>query len=83
MGRELHLAVAPFFVADPAAPRLDPRPGPNGPSSPMTLAEVQRLATIREAVALETEALQRLHKIDIAATSLDQLVQDYDAKRQA
>jgi riboflavin-specific deaminase-like protein len=40
---ELHLSVAPFFVADPAAPRLDPRPGPNGPSSPMTLAEVQRL----------------------------------------
>jgi 5-amino-6-(5-phosphoribosylamino)uracil reductase len=37
---ELHLATAPFFVADPAAPRLDlqsPLPGP------MTLAEVQRL----------------------------------------
>jgi riboflavin-specific deaminase-like protein len=45
---ELHLAVAPFFVADPAAPRLNvPRlnvpPNPNGPSSPMTLAEVRRL----------------------------------------
>ena len=36
---ELHLAVAPFFVANPAAPRFSPsRPGP-----PMTLAEVQRL----------------------------------------
>jgi 5-amino-6-(5-phosphoribosylamino)uracil reductase len=36
---ELHLAVAPFFVADPAAPRFSPsRPGP-----PMTLAGVQRL----------------------------------------
>jgi riboflavin-specific deaminase-like protein len=42
---ELHLAVAPFFVADPAAPRLNlPSPAnPNGPGSPMTLAEVQRL----------------------------------------
>jgi riboflavin-specific deaminase-like protein len=52
---ELHLAVAPFFVADPAAPRLNVPPNPNvlpnlnlpsnpnGPNNPMTLAEVQRL----------------------------------------
>jgi riboflavin-specific deaminase-like protein len=42
---ELHLAVAPFFVADPAAPRLNlPGPAnPNGPDRPMTLAEVRRL----------------------------------------
>jgi riboflavin-specific deaminase-like protein len=40
---ELDLAVAPFFVADPAAPRFDPRSGPNGPGSPMTLTEVRRL----------------------------------------
>jgi riboflavin-specific deaminase-like protein len=42
---ELHLATASFFVADPAAPRLDlaPRPNPNGPARPMTLAEVRRL----------------------------------------
>ncbi len=45
---ELHLAIAPFFVADPAAPRLnvprsDPTHGPDGPEHPMTLAEVQRL----------------------------------------
>jgi riboflavin-specific deaminase-like protein len=40
---ELDLAVAPFFVADPAAPRFDPRSGPNGPGRPMTLAEVRRL----------------------------------------
>jgi riboflavin-specific deaminase-like protein len=40
---ELHLAVAPFFVADPAAPRLNVPPNPDGPSSPMTLAEVRRL----------------------------------------
>jgi riboflavin-specific deaminase-like protein len=37
---ELHLAIAPFFVADPAAPRLSPRAAPGGR---MTLAEVQRL----------------------------------------
>lgn len=47
------------------------------------IAEVQRLMTIREAVALESEGLQRLHKIDIAATALDQLVQEYDSKKQA
>ena len=41
---ELTLAVAPFFVADPAAPRLDlPRPGPDGP---MTLAETRRTGEI-------------------------------------
>ena len=47
------------------------------------IAEVQGLATIREAVALESEELRRLHKIDIAATALDQLVREYDSKRQA
>jgi colicin import membrane protein len=47
------------------------------------IAEVQRLATIREAVALERVELERLHKIDIAATALDQLVQDYDSKSRA
>jgi riboflavin-specific deaminase-like protein len=40
---ELHLAVAPFFVADPAAPRLNVPPNPSGPDRPMTLADVQRL----------------------------------------
>jgi riboflavin-specific deaminase-like protein len=40
---ELHLAIAPFFVADPAAPRLDLPPNPHTPGNPMTLAEVQRL----------------------------------------
>jgi 5-amino-6-(5-phosphoribosylamino)uracil reductase len=49
---ELHLAIAPFFVADPMAPRLnlppsDPAPAsparPNGPSTPMTLAEARRV----------------------------------------
>jgi colicin import membrane protein len=39
--------------------------------------EVNRLASVREAVDLEQKELQRLHKIDIGATALDQLVQDY------
>jgi riboflavin-specific deaminase-like protein len=52
---ELHLAVAPFFVADPAAPRLNlPRlnlppadpASPNGPSNPMTLAEARRVEEV-------------------------------------
>ncbi len=57
---ELHLAVAPFFVADPAAPRLNlPRPAPaSAPrlnltrpalpntTSPMTLAGVSRVGEI-------------------------------------
>src|SRR5262249_15274042 len=46
------------------------------------IAEVQRLATIREAVALETAELARLHKIDVTATAVDQVVQEYDSKRQ-
>ena len=42
--------------------------------------EVSRLATLRSAVELERKELERLHKIDVAATALDQLVQEY-AKR--
>jgi colicin import membrane protein len=44
--------------------------------------EVELLASVREAVALEQQELERLHKIDIAATSLDQLVQDYGQEKQ-
>jgi 5-amino-6-(5-phosphoribosylamino)uracil reductase len=59
---ELHLAIAPFFVADPAAPRLNvpglnvqglslPCPAgdlanPNRPGNPMTLAETRRVGDI-------------------------------------
>jgi len=41
---ELNLAVAPFFVADPAAPRLD-LPGPAA-GGPMTLAETRRVGEV-------------------------------------
>jgi len=44
--------------------------------------EVQLLATVREAVALERRELERLHKIDVAATALDQLVQDYAREKE-
>jgi myosin heavy subunit len=45
-------------------------------------AEVQMLASVREAVALERSELERLHKIDVAATALDQLVQDYAREKE-
>jgi colicin import membrane protein len=44
--------------------------------------EVQLLASVREAVELERKELDRLHKIDVAATALDQLVQDYGRQKQ-
>jgi 5-amino-6-(5-phosphoribosylamino)uracil reductase len=44
---ELQLAVAPFFVGDPAAPRFV-RPGvfPQGPAHPMRLAETTRIGDV-------------------------------------
>lgn len=44
--------------------------------------ETQLLASVREAVALERKELDRLHKIDVAATALDQMVQDYALQKQ-
>jgi len=46
------------------------------------VAEVERLNSIREAVGLETRELERLHKIDIAATAIDHLAQDYQLQKQ-
>ena len=43
--------------------------------------EVQLLASVREAVELERQELERLHQIDVAATALDQLVQDYGRQK--
>jgi len=45
-------------------------------------AEVQLLASVREAVELERRELERLHKIDVAATTLDQMVEDYARDKQ-
>ncbi len=44
--------------------------------------EVNLLASVREAVALERKDLERLHKIDVAATAIDQLVEDYARRKQ-
>ena len=46
------------------------------------VSEVERLTSIREAVALRTKELERLHKIDIAATAIDHLVLDYQSQKQ-
>jgi hypothetical protein len=46
------------------------------------LAEVERLNSVREAVTVHTKELERLHKIDIAATAIDHLVQDYESQKQ-
>jgi colicin import membrane protein len=44
--------------------------------------EVRLLSTVREAVALERAELERLHKIDVAATALDNLVQEYAREKE-
>jgi hypothetical protein len=44
--------------------------------------EVDLLARVREAVQLERQELERLHRIDVAATSMDQMVQDYERERE-
>ena len=54
-----------------------------GELSSRLVAEVERLATLREAVALEEHQLQRLHNVDVVAAAVDQLVQEYEAKKQA
>lgn len=44
---ELRLAVAPFFVADPAAPRFAlPAPYPHTAANPMTLTSVRRVGNV-------------------------------------
>lgn len=44
--------------------------------------EVELLSSVRDAVTLERRELERLHKIDVAATALDQMVQDYAHQKQ-
>ena len=44
-------------------------------------AEVGLLCSLKEAVTLESKDLQRLHGIDIATTSIDQLLADYHEKK--
>jgi DNA polymerase III epsilon subunit-like protein len=44
--------------------------------------EVNRLAAVRAAVEIERNELERLHKIDVAATALDQMVQHYAREKE-
>jgi DNA repair exonuclease SbcCD ATPase subunit len=44
--------------------------------------EVDRLAAVREAAAIERKEIERLHKIDVSATALDELVRDYAAQKE-
>jgi hypothetical protein len=44
--------------------------------------EVDRLGAVREAVALDRAEIERLHKMDVAATALDQLVQEHARERE-
>jgi colicin import membrane protein len=53
-----------------------------GGLSEKLVQEVNLLASVREAVEIERKELERLHKIDVAATALDQLVQDYAREKQ-
>src|SRR4030042_134456 len=45
------------------------------------IAEVENLNNVREAAALEAKELERLHKIDIAATALDQMIEEYRTEK--
>jgi colicin import membrane protein len=45
--------------------------------------QVEELADVREAVAIERRELQRLHKIDIAATALDQMIEEQARSKEA
>lgn len=47
------------------------------------VAEANLLTSLREAVAWEKKEIERLHKIDIAASSLDHLIEEYGQKKQA
>jgi hypothetical protein len=44
------------------------------------MADVNLLAKIREAIHLEKQELDRLHKIDVSLLAVDQLVEDYHAQ---
>ncbi len=46
------------------------------PSAASLVEEIERLATIRQAVAAERTELERLHNIDVAASALDQMIHD-------
>jgi hypothetical protein len=50
--------------------------------SQQLIGEVSLLNSLKEAVALERRELEELHKVDLAATALDQLVQDHRTRKE-
>ncbi len=52
-----------------------------GSVSEKLVEEVNRLTTLRSAVELERMELERLHKIDVASTALDQLVEEHERRK--
>jgi hypothetical protein len=50
--------------------------------SRMLVEEVDRLATVREAATIAQKELERLHKLDVAATALDEMVRDYAVQKE-
>ena len=53
-----------------------------GSVSEQLMAQVHQLEVLREAAALEREEIARIHRIDVAATALDQLVAEHQARRE-
>ena len=47
------------------------------------MTEVNLLAKVREAIHLEKQELDRLHKIDVSLLAVDQLVEDYQSQKMA
>lgn len=47
------------------------------------ISEVNLLSNLRQAVAIETRELEKLHKLDVAQTALDQLIEEYSQQKEA
>lgn len=52
-----------------------------GNLSEKLVSEVHLLHQVKSAIAIENEHLQKLHKIDVTAAALDQLIEDYQQKK--
>ncbi len=46
------------------------------------ISEVNLLSNLRQAVAIETRELEKLHKLDVAQTALDQLIEEYTQQKE-
>lgn len=54
-----------------------------GNLSEKLVGEVHLLHQVKSAITIENEHLQKLHKIDVSAAALDQLIEDYQQKKMA